>query len=222
MKRAVTLALLSTGAALASGAASADRGLAVSGGVGTTGGIVEGQAQITPHIQIRGGYNYFSYDVDDNYEDIDYSGDLDLSGLAAFLDVRPFANSFILTAGAYFGEKGLDLAADPSSTYTIDSQVYTSAEVGDLRLAADLEDTAPFVGLGWDTTFQGDGAFGWKLIAGAMFTGTPDVNLTSTGGTQSNNPLLLQAIADEEASLQDEVDDYEVYPVVQAGVTFRF
>lgn len=223
MRQSLTLAALLVGAGAAPVIAHAeDRGLAVGVGGGTTGGLVEAQAQVTTYIQVRGGFNYFSYGVDDEYDDVAYEGDLDLSTLAAFLDVRPFANSFILTGGAYFGDKSLNLNATPTQPVEIGDQTFTPAQVGQLALDATLEDVAPFVGLGFDTTFQGSGRVGFKIIAGAMFTGSPSVNLTSTGGALSNDAAFLAEVAQEEQNLQDEVNDYEVYPVVQLGLTLRF
>ena len=219
MKRMITLAALAIGAGAGTGAAHAQ--IAVGLGIGTTGGVAEAQMEVTPNIQIRGGYNYFQYDLDDAYDDIEYSGDLDFSTLAAFVDLRPFGNSFIITGGAYFGEKTISLSALPGQTYEIGGQTYTSAQVGTLTGSVDLEDTAPFVGLGWDTTFQG-GPIGFKFIAGAMFTGTPTANLSSTGGTLSNDATFQQQLADEEQNLQDDINDFEVYPVVQAGLTLSF
>jgi hypothetical protein len=220
MKHVVMLAALVVGAG--TGMAHAQTGIAVGVGIGTTGGVAEAQVQITPNIQLRGGYNYLQYDVDDAYDDVEYTGDLDLSTLAAFVDFRPFANSFIITGGAYFGEKSLSLAAVSGQTFEIGGQTFTAAQVGTLTGSVDLEDTAPFVGLGWDTTFQGNGGIGFKLIAGAMFTGTPEANLTSTGGTLSNDANFQQQLATEEQNLQDDIDDYEIYPVLQAGLTFSF
>ena len=221
MRRVTTLAALAFSSAAAIGSAHAQAGIAVGAGIGTTGGAVEAQVQVTPNIQLRGGYNYFQYDHDDSYDDIEYAGELDLSTVAAFVDLRPFGNSFIITGGAYFGEKTLDLAAAPGQTYQIGGQTYTSAQVGSLAGSVDLEDTAPFVGLGWDTTFQG-GPIGFKFIAGAMFTGSPQVNLTSTGGSLSNDATFQAELQQEEDNLQNDIDDFKVYPVVQAGVTVGF
>ncbi len=222
MKRTLTLALLASGASLASGAAVADSGVAISGSIGTTGGTVEAQASLTRHIALRGGYNYFKYNADDTYDDVAYKGDLDLSTWGAFVDLHPFGGAFMLTAGAYIGDKGLDLNATPTTSVEIGNQTYTPAQVGSLNLKADLEKTAPFVGLGWDNTFTASGNLGFKFIAGAMFTDSPKVNLTSFGGTLSNDPNFLAQVAIEEQNLQSDVDDYKVYPVVQAGLSWRF
>ena len=104
----------------------------------------------------------------------------------------------------------------------IGNQTFTPAQVGTLGMAADLEDTAPFVGLGWDTHIRGQRGIGFKFIAGAMFTGSPQVNLTSTGGTLSNDANFQTQLAVEEQNLQDDINDYEIYPVVQSGLTFAF
>ncbi len=220
MKRSVSLAIVAAG--IGSGAAFADNGLAVGGVVRTVGGSIEGQAQITPYIQLRGGYNYFSYTVDQSFDGIQYDGDLDMSTFGAFADVRPFANSFIISGGAYIGDKTLNLLANPTGDVEIGGQTFTPAQVGSLRADAQLEEVAPFVGLGFDTTFQGSSNWGFRGIVGAMFTGTPTIDLTSVGGVLSNDPAFLAEVAEEEANLRDDIQDYEVYPVVQLGVTFRF
>lgn len=220
MKRTITLAALAAGAGLGAGAAHGQ--IAIGAGIGTTGGTVEAQVQVAPFVQLRGGYNYFEYSIDDTYDDIDYEGDLDLTTIGAFVDLRPFGNSFIVTGGAHFGAKTVGLSALPGQTYEIGGNTYSAAQVGDLAADVDLEDTAPFVGLGWDSTFQGSGNIGFKLVAGAMFTGSPQVNLSSTGGSLSNDPTFQAELAEEEADLQEDIDDFEIYPVVQAGLTVRF
>ena len=219
MKRSITLAALAIAGAATAGAAQAQ--IAVGGSIGTAGASAEAQLKVAPGINIRGGYNYLQYGADDTYDGVAYEGDLDLTTLGAFVDVHPFGNSFFITGGAYFGEKTLGLFATPTQNVEIGSQTFTPAQVGTLSLAADLEDTAPFIGLGWDTTFENPG-IGFKFLAGAMFTGTPQVNLTATGGTLSNDANFQTQLAQEEQNLQDEISDYEIYPVVQVGVTLGF
>lgn len=219
MKIIIAIAALAAGSGLAAGAASAQ--VSVSGSVGTTGGTVEAKIKVAPIVAIRGGYNYFQYEADDTYDDIAYQGDLDLSTAGAFVDVHPFGNAFMLTGGAYFGEKTLDLFATPTTNVQIGNQTYTPAQVGTLNLTGDLEDTAPFVGLGWDTSFDTSG-LGFRFIAGAMFTGTPAIDLTASGGTLSNDPGFQTQLANEVQNLQDDIDDYEIYPVVQVGLSLTF
>ena len=219
MKRMIGLAAFAATGMTMAGAAQAQ--VAVGGGIGTTGVTVEAQMKIVPGIVLRGGYNYLQYEADDTFDDIAYQGDLDLNTFGAFADFHPFGNSFFITGGAYLGEKSLDLTATPTANVQIGNQTFTPAQVGTLGMTGDLEDTAPFVGLGWDTTFENPG-IGLKFVAGAMFTGSPQVNLVSTGGSLSNDPNFQAQLTVEEQNLQDDVDNYEVYPVVQLGLTYSF
>jgi hypothetical protein len=216
------LPVLLAAAAAGAGAAHADRGIAAGASLGTTGGTVEVTAQMTPYVQLRGGFNSFQYSIDDTFDDVAYDGDLDLSTFGAFLDFRPWGNAFLVSGGAFIGDKTLDMSARPTGNTRIGDVTYTPAQLGQLSLDAEMENVAPFVGLGWDTTFQGDSPIGFKLLVGAMFTGTPSVNLTASGGTLSNDPAFQAEVAKEERNLQDDVNDFEVYPVAQIGLTFRF
>lgn len=224
MRLSTAFALAAAATLAGAGTAHAEKRLAVGLAGGTTGVSGEVSFKANRYVHLRGGYNYFQYDLDDGYEDIDYSGELDLSNFGAFVDLHPFGNGFLLSGGAFIGDKALNLIAEPSSTYEIGDQTFTAAQVGTLHFDAELESTAPFVGLGWDTTFQGDSAWGLRFIAGAMFTGSPSIDLYTVGGTRSpsEDAALQQEIAEEEANLQDDVSDYEVYPVAQIGLTFAF
>ncbi|MEZ5937805.1 MAG: hypothetical protein R3C52_06250 [Hyphomonadaceae bacterium] len=222
MRSGIALAALAAGTIAGAGAANAENGVAVSAGLGTTGGAISAEAALNDYFVLRGGYNYFKYGMDDEYDDIAYDGDLDLSTLGAFVDLHPFGGAFMLSGGAYFGDKALKMHATPTENVEIGDATYTPAQVGTLNMKANLEKAAPFVGLGWDTAFTGEGPWGFRFVAGAMFTGSPDVNLTSTGGTLSDDPNFLAEVAREEQNLRDDVDDYEVYPVIEAAVSFRF
>jgi hypothetical protein len=225
MKASLALAFAAAGIGAGLGAGEAHAQLAIGGGIGTTGGKIEAEYQTLPGLVVRGGYNYFQYgSIDGTYDNVHYTGDLDLSTLGAFLDYHPFGGGFMLTAGGYFGDKKLDLVSGQASTYTIGGQTFTSAQTGELRFKGNLEKNAPFIGLGWDTTYAGSGHWGFKFIAGAMFTGKPDVTLTSVGGvrTPTQEIAFQQALRDAQTTLQSDVNDYKVYPVVETGLTYRF
>ena len=108
-------ALLIAAAGLSTTAMAQD--FALTGGVGTMGGTVEGQFQVNDWFQLRAGANYLTFDEDIDVDDITYEGDLDFSGLGAFVDVHPFGGSFFVTGGAHAGGKSIDLAA--SSTVSV-------------------------------------------------------------------------------------------------------
>lgn len=169
-----------------------------------------------------GGYA-FSIDDSGEEEGIRYDGDLDLSNIGAYLDFHPFAGAFRLSAGWFATDNGVDVVGKPGAggTYDIGGVSFTAAEVGTLRGTVDMGSSAPFLGLGW-AWGKADQGLSWSFDLGVLFQGSPDIALTSTGGTLSDEPALQDAIATEEAELTDDIDQYDLYPVVSLGVSYRF
>ena len=207
--------------ALAS-AARAEGNLAVTLGGGSPGGTIEAQYALTQHFQIRGGYNYFNYGGDFSADDTDYTGDLDFSGGGLFADYHPLENSFFITGGVYIGNKSVELEIRPNENLVINGVTYTPTEYGTVFGEASFEDIAPFIGLGIDTTFTSDGPFGFQLLAGAAYFGSGQVNLLARGGTLSNDPIITNEIAEQSDELEGEIEDYKYYPIIQAGISYRF
>ena len=214
-------ALVVTSAGLSS-AAYADGEFAITGGIGTIGGAIEGQVELNDLIQLRAGANYLAFDENIDVDDITYDGELDFSGFGAFVDVHPLGNSFFLTGGAYAGGKDIDLVASSTVPVEIGGVVFTPAEYGRLEGDVSFDDFAPFVGLGFDTTFEGNGNWGFNIVAGAAMFGSGDVTLDAVGGTLSNDPILQAELAREIQDIENEIEDYELWPVVQLGLSYRF
>lgn len=203
-------------------AASADGNFAVTGSVGTTGGAIEGQVKVNELFQLRAGANYLAFDETIDVDDISYDGDVDFSGFGAFVDVHPFGGSFFVTGGAYTGAKEIDLIATSDVAVDIGGVPFTPTEYGRLEGDVSFDDLAPFVGFGFDTTFEGSGNWGFSLVAGAALFGSGDVSLESVDGTRSNDPIVQAAIAQEVREIEDEIEDYELWPVLQVGLSYRF
>lgn len=191
-------------------------------GGGTSGASLEAQYRFNDVVYLRASANTLSFSADTDVDDISYEGDLDFSGAGAFVDLHPFSNSFFLSGGAYFGTKEVGLSATPTAPVTVGDTTFTPDQVGRLEGDASFEDTAPFIGLGYDNTFTGDGHWGFRFMAGAALFGSADVSLASVGGTLSGDPTLQEEIAKEEARIEDDVEDYQVYPIVSVGFNYRF
>lgn len=216
------LAALLASALGLSGAAMADGNFALTGGVGTTGGTAEAQIRLNDWVQLRAGGNYLAFDEDIDVDDITYEGELDISGLGAFVDLHPFGGSFFISGGALSGSKSIDLVASSDVPVEIGGVVFTPEEYGRLEGDVAFDDVAPFAGVGFDTTFQGNGHWGFSLMAGAALFGSGDVSLQAVGGTLSDNPMLLAELENEIQEIEEEIEDYELYPVLQVGLSYRF
>jgi len=195
---------------------------AVGLGVGTTGGTVEGKYAPNNTVALRGNFNFLNFSVDEEFDDIDYEGDFDATTFGGFVDLAPFQNGFILSGGAFIGDKTLDLDATPTTNVEIGGQVFSPTEVGTLTGQAELNSFAPYAGIGYDGFIAGSSDWSFNARAGVMFTGSPEVDLISANGTLSNNPLLRQELEAEIAAIEEEADDYKYYPVLSIGVARRF
>jgi hypothetical protein len=194
------------------------------GGTASTLGLgVEAGYAFNDRFGVRLGGYAFSIDDDGEESGIEYDGELDLSNLGAFVDWQPFAGAFRVSGGWFATDNTLDAVGKPGpgGTYDIGGITFTEAEVGTLGGTGDLGSSAPFLGAGW-VWGKAEGGLAWSLDLGILFQDSPDIELTSTGGTLSDEPALQAAMEQEEAELEDDVDKYDLYPVASFGVSWRF
>lgn len=215
--------ILSTFAALALGAGAASaQTVAVGANVGTTGVGLEAQLSLGPIFVLRANIDQLDHDIDEAYDGIDYSGAFAFDTVGGFVDLHPFGNAFLISGGAYLGDRDISLGATPKTPVEIGGTTYTPSQVGTLSGAIKLQDVAPFVGVGWDDTFTRRSPWGFRAIAGVAFSDTPEVALDSSGGSLSNNATFQDRLDDEARDIQDDVEGYGFFPVIQVGLNYRF
>ena len=103
---------------------------------------------------------------------------------------------------------------------------YDADEVGSLTGALDFDGISPYLGLGWGKAPKSGKGFGFDLDVGVLFQGSPNVSLmascgTAIMGTQACDDLLAD-VQDEEVSLSTDAEDFDVFPVVSAGISYTF
>jgi len=195
---------------------------AVGVGVGTTGGTFEGKYAFSDSLAVRGNLNLLKVSVDDEYDDIDYDAKFDATTFGGFIDFAPFKNGFVLSGGAYLGDKTLDLDATPANSVEIGGQIFTPNEVGILTGEAKLKSFAPYAGIGYDGFMGGAKSWSFNARAGVMFTGSPEVDLVSANGTLSSDARLRNELEAEIQAIEEEADEFKYYPVLTIGVARRF
>jgi len=197
----------------------ADIAFAVKGG--TLGAGIEGIKRINSMFNFRVGANAFQYEYDGTESEIEYDIDIDLLSFSALVDFFPFGSGFHITAGVMMGENELEFSAKPSSTYKIGDGTYTLPEVGSLTGKLDFDGVGPYAGIGWGNPFGKDKKWTLTMDIGVMIQGSPNADL-SANGTLAGNAAFLADLAREEDNLQNALEDYEFYPVIMVGLTYRF
>jgi hypothetical protein len=85
---------------------------------------------------------------------------------------------------------------------------------GDLKATVDFNKIAPYAGIGFG--HSASSGIGFTLDVGVLLQGEPEVDISA-------GPLVSQADIDqEEANAEDDIKGFTMYPVVSAGVNFRF
>lgn len=179
----------------------------------------EGEVSITDRIGIRAGVNYYTYSFSGTESAISYDFDLNLMSVPIIVDFHPFKGSFRLSGGVFYNGNNFDASANYVGTIDIGGNTYNMADVGTLTAEIEFNTFAPYLGLGWDTTFGDDGGLGFSFEAGALFQGKPEANFSFTGPGVAG---LLADIESEEQDLQDALDNFTIFPVISVGINYRF
>lgn len=191
---------------------------------GTLGLGAEITFEAADRFNIRVGGNYFKVSTEVDVEGNDYDLDLKLNSFTAIGDWFITDSPFRLSAGLVINGNGLSGTALSSNTYEINDTTYTSAEIGALTADVDFKSVAPYLGIGWGNPLVDDSNWSFAVDLGVIFAGKPTLDITSTGGTLSDDQMLLDDIAQAEQDFKDtdEIKYLKIYPVLSIGLNYRF
>ena len=217
------VALLSASPALAQTSWLSPDRFALGATVGTDGAGGELQYNVNRYLTLRGRGTWLSFNYSGNSGEVHYTTHIKLSEGGGFVDLHPFANPFVLSAGAVAGPRRGDVTLYYRRNVTVHGVSFTPAELGTGGGGVTLSSPAPFVGLGFDNTFTHPGHWGFKLTAGVAFSHPPDVSLAPTSGLAAQMPQLIAPyIAEVERDVRNDGRFLAYYPQISAGVNYRF
>jgi hypothetical protein len=223
MRKVLLSVLAAVWVMLASPASIADTSIGLR--AGTLGGGVELAHAFTETLGFRLAANGLNYKTTETYESVDYDAKLKLATGQLLLDWFPFSNNFRISAGAmYNGNKlTLDGIPSPGGTFTINGISYPTSEVSALNGAVGFKKAAPYVGLGYGRPV-GKGLL-FTADLGVLFQGSPQSTLTATCGAAASVSTCSQIqsnVAAEQAQLNDDMKQYQYYPVLSIGLAYVF
>jgi hypothetical protein len=204
MKRALVFA-----AALAASGAVQAAGVGVR--VGTTGLGIDLAKNILPTLDARVGYSGGSIGYDSSTSGASYSGDVKLSNLSALLDFHPLGPLFRISGGVIFNRNKYEASGAPASG---PGSFNATVESG--------RSAAPYLGIGWGNV-AGAG-INFYADLGVMFMGTPKASITANcSGLSGPQCTALQGqVANEQQNLQDKLDRFKAFPVLNIGLSIGF
>jgi predicted nucleic acid-binding Zn ribbon protein len=224
---AAALALACLAAPAASLASTPDFAIAVR--AGTPGVGLDLDLGLSPAFGVRVGFSGLDINHDIDTSDVDYDGRLKLAMVTGLLDWYVFSGGFHLTAGVAGNDTKLDVTGQPSQgTYTINGHTYSSSQLGSLTGQLKFGNSvSPYIGFGWGNPAGEDSRIHFLFDVGAIYGGTPSVNLSAQCGpaAPAGSPVCSEAQSDltsEEAKLRHKADILQWYPMVSLGIGVRF
>lgn len=196
--------------------------LALGGKIGTLGVGAEMTYGLLPHVNARIGINAFSYTFDQKIDSIDYEFDFNLLSGSFMADWHFLQSAFRLTAGVVINGNNIDLQArTEDSLFIIDDVAYSREDVGELDGTIDFNLLSPYLGIGWGNAVGETRRVSFFVDLGVLFQGAPQADLSATGRIASD-PDFRRHLRNEEAEIEDETNNFRVYPVFSIGVTYQF
>lgn len=201
-------------------------GMALGVKAGTTGVGGELTFGINKWFNVRGGYNWFTTDANLKVDDVKYKADIELDTISLLLDVHPFGGVFRITGGAYWHQDGeAELKATPHKAWTkIGDHHYEPATIGTISGRATVDDDmVPYLGLGWGNSVDEENVLTLSLDLGVMFQSYTVSPLRATGsGMTASDGRFRADLVKERKSIQDDLDDWKIYPVVALSLAYHF
>ncbi|MCI5188611.1 MAG: hypothetical protein D3905_02195 [Candidatus Electrothrix sp. AS4_5] len=195
--------------------------IALGARISTLGAGPEVTLGLSDFWNIRAAAHWGSYTLDGDTDNIEYEYDLSLASGLVTVEWNVFAGGFHIDAGLLFNSNSLDAVGQATDgTFTINGVNYTPNQVGTLNGEVDFNSIAPYFGIGWGNPV-GNTTWTFFFNLGVVYQGSPDVSL-SVDGPFRNDPILLANLKQEEKQLQDEIDQFEYYPVGALGLTYKF
>lgn len=231
------LAALLSAASLMLGAAQADAGgglgsVKVGAHGGTLGLGVSAGLDVSDRFVARGLINTFSLGFEVTESGNTFDADLDLQSVGLVGDWHPLDDGFRVTGGAFLNNNEVSATA-----FDQDLELGGRSYAGQIDMLLDFETFAPYLGAGWTSDWIGKPGWSFSVDAGLLYQQAPRLSASgtadgcsfslSTGGdaTVRNCPdssVLEADLETEHADISFELEDFEWYPVLSIGVSYRY
>lgn len=189
-------------------------------------------------LNVRGGFNYFSYSRNFSKDGVQYAGNLYFRSGEANVDWFPIGHQLHLSPGLIFynGNQVQAIAAVPGGqNFTLNNTTYTSQATDPVKGVGQLDFTkvAPTFRVGFGNLVPRNSKH-LSILAevGVAYTGTPRTALSFSGtaclaGTlncfnMATDPTVQANVQAEQNKINKDLTLFKFYPLISVGVGYKF
>jgi hypothetical protein len=210
----------------------------VAGKLSTLGGGVDVAVPVADRVNVRGGFNMFTFNRDFDDDGITFAASLKLRSVTASVDWFAFGGGFHISPGVmlYNGnEVGIQSFVPPGDTFELgDATLFSSATNPVTGTGTVLfNKVAPMVTVGWGNIVpRGERRWSIPFEIGVVYSRAPQATIDFAGtaclqnGTNCRNvatdPTLQADVAREEVKINDALAVLKVLPVMSLGFSYKF
>ena len=182
---------------------------------------------INENIAVRGIFTTLNIEESLQASEIDYEAEYDLGGAGVMFDYHPFAGKFRISTGLLQSKNELVGVARPTTAQQIgdDPGRTFGGTPGDrIDLTLDSGGTVPYFGIGFGSPASEGFPIGFGVDLGVVPM-SPEVDLKLTGNTTTvglSQAAIDAAIQQEEDNIQNDLSEFELWPVLQIKASYRF
>jgi hypothetical protein len=197
--------------------------IAIAAKVGTTGAGADLTIGLARTLNLRLGAQGWSRSETRTEQEIEYDAELSLVSGEVLLDLHPGGRGFRISAGAIVNGNEVTAVSTEDAVYTINGVQYPVGLVGRLSGSVETNVVAPYLGIGWGNAVAPGSQWRFAVDVGAFYQGSPTVSLRAEPLIPGLLPERFeQDLEAERRKIEDDLDSYTVYPVVNLGVSYRF
>lgn len=191
--------------------------------VGLTGGTLgigpEVGYRVSEMFGVRANATFLNISRGIDSSGINYDGKAKLKSGGVMVDVYPFGGGFRLSGGLRINGNEARVVATPTTSVQVGNNNYQPQEIGTLRTETDLKSLAPTLTVGYGGGLSKGLVFG--IEGGAMFQGKMKIKpLTYTGNVALGT--IATDLENERREIEDDIDGFKVYPILQLTLGYRF
>jgi hypothetical protein len=195
---------------------------------------------ISRSLNLRAAGNFFGYNLSGVTSGVTYHGSLSFRSVQASVDWFPWHRNFHLSPGVLFYNQNsatVHGGISAGQSFTVNNATYYSAASDPVTLYGHVafRRTSPMFTAGWGNWLprSREKHFSFPFEIGFAYIGDPPLTLTFTGTvcdtpaqvncrSINSDPTVQQNIDAQRKKYQNNLDYLRFYPILSAGVTYKF